>query len=77
MFRLERRAARLVKTVLDDLKEFCRAESSCIVVGKDGHIDTHATMVAEGRREVYLRLLATLNLSDSALQQMKEMDHDN
>jgi polysaccharide deacetylase 2 family uncharacterized protein YibQ len=66
-----------VKGLLDDLRDFCRADSSCIVVGKDGHIDTHATAVAEGRREVYLRIVQTLNLSDETLTKMKDARNDN
>ena len=76
VFQRGRRDPDLVKTLLDDLKEFCRAEQSCIVVAKDGRIDTHATAVAEGRREVYLRILATINLSDDSLNRMKELEND-
>jgi len=61
-----------VRQVLNDLREFCRADVSCVVVAKDGRIDTHATAVAEGRREVFLRITQTLNLSDETLQRMKE-----
>ena len=68
------RRADHVQGVLDDLREFCRAEMSCIVVAKDGRIDTHATAVAEGRREVYLRIMQTLNLSDSTLNKIKESE---
>lgn len=64
-----------VLAILDDLREFCRADTTCIVVGKDGHIDMHATAVAEGRREVYLRIQQTLTLSDETLNKMK--DHEN
>lgn len=64
------------QALLDDLREFCRAETSCIVVGKDGHIDTHATAVAEGRREVYLRIMQTLSITDATLHKMKEMEND-
>lgn len=63
------------KTVIDDLAEFCRASESCIVIGRDGHIDTHATAVCEGRREVFLRIQQTLNLSDDALIRMKELEN--
>lgn len=59
--------------VLADLREFCRADASCVVVGKDGRIDTHATVLAEGRREVFLRMIETLNLSDEQLLKLKEM----
>ena len=60
--------------VLADLREFCRADTSCVVVSKDGKIDTHATLLAEGRREVWLRITETLNLSDDALLKLKEID---
>ena len=39
------------RPILDELRDFCRADVSCVVVAKDGRIDTHATAVAEGRRE--------------------------
>lgn len=76
VFRRGERYPRMTKAVLDDLKEFCRADSTSIVVAKDGHIDTHATAVCEGRREVYLRIIATLNLSDEDLQRMKELENE-
>ena len=66
-----------VAAVLGDLREFCRADSSCVVIGKDGRVDTHATAVAEGRREVYLRIIQTLNLSDATLNKMKEQENVN
>jgi hypothetical protein len=46
------------------------------VVAKDGHIDTHATALAEGRREVFLRITQTLNLSDETLRRFKEQEND-
>lgn len=62
--------------VLADLREFCRADSSCVIVGKDGKIDTYATMLAEGRREVFLRITETLNLTDEQLLKLKEMNDE-
>lgn len=59
--------------VLADLREFCRADTSCVVVAKDGKIDTHATVLAEGRREVWLRITETLNLTDEQLLKLKEI----
>lgn len=76
LFERNERKRDQIRLVLDDLKDFCRAESTSIVVAKDGHIDTHATAVCEGRREVYLRIVATLNLSDSDLQRMKELENE-
>lgn len=60
--------------VLADLRGFCCADSSCVVVGKDGKIDTHATVLAEGRREVWLRIVETLNLTDETLLKLKEIE---
>jgi hypothetical protein len=60
--------------VLADLREFCRADASCVVVGKDGKIDTHATVLAEGRREVWLRITETLDLTDEQLFKLKEIN---
>jgi len=65
-----------IDALLADLADFCRANTSCVVVGKDGHIDTHATALCEGRREVYLRIQATLNISDEQLLAMKELEND-
>jgi hypothetical protein len=60
--------------VLGDLRDFCHAGSSCVVVGKNGQVDTHATMIAEGRREVFLRIIETLNLTDEQLLKLKEIE---
>jgi hypothetical protein len=62
--------------VLADLRGFCRVDSTCVIVGKDGKIDTHATMVAEGRREVFLRIVEILRLTDEQLHKLKEMNDD-
>lgn len=59
------------RLALEDLSEFCRADRSCVVVGKDGCVDTHATAVAEGRREVFLRIQQMLNLTDSQLNKLR------
>lgn len=47
--------------VLKDLARFCRAHESTF------HTDARAHAVAEGRREVWLRLQNHLNLSDAQL----------
>lgn len=60
--------------VLADLREFCRANETCVVFAKDGHYDTHATAVAEGRREVLLRIQALLGLTDETLLKMRDPD---
>lgn len=62
--------------LLAELRAFCRADVTCVVVGKDGHIDTHATMVAEGRREVWTRLRELLDLDDQAIREITKEAND-
>lgn len=62
--------------LLGNLREFCRADTSCVVFGPDGRVDTHATAIVEGRRETYLRIIQTLNLSDSDLNKIREQDNE-
>jgi hypothetical protein len=64
------------RPILDELREFCRADTSCVIVAKDGHIDTHATAVAEGRREVWLKIQQILNLTDEQIQALKGNDDE-
>jgi len=61
------------RQVLQDLRRFCRVDQSTVVVSPVSRvIDTHATMVAEGRREVFNRLQYYLNLTDEQLLQIKD-----
>lgn len=62
--------------LLAELRAFCRADATCVIVGKDGHIDTHATMVAEGRREVWTRLQELLELDDQAVREITKEAND-
>lgn len=62
--------------VLMDLKAFCGADQSSIVVAKDGHIDTHATCYAEGKRAVLLRIQGYLNLTDEQLLRLNLKEPD-
>lgn len=66
--------AKQVRPIMDELRTFCRADVSCVIVGKDGRVDTHATAVAEGRREVYLKIQQLLNLSDEQLNKLEGND---
>jgi hypothetical protein len=63
--------------VLADLRRFCRATSSSVIVSPlSGSIDTHAMAVNEGRREVFLRIATHLHLDDADLLRMKEEARD-
>jgi len=62
------------RMAMEDLAEFCRADRSCVIFSKDGRVDTHATAVAEGRREVYLRIQQTLNLTDAQLLALRNQE---
>lgn len=66
-------SADMAKPVLEDLARFCRINAPTIAVAKDGHTDVPATFLAEGRREVYLRILAHVN---AELTTQGEMDHE-
>lgn len=54
------------RAVLKDLAKFCRAYESTVMVGPEGY-DSHATAVAQGRREVWLRIQSMLDLPDTSL----------
>ena len=51
--------------VLDDLARFCRANQTCVVPG-----DRDASLILEGRREVWLRIQQHLHLSEEQLMQL-------
>jgi hypothetical protein len=53
--------------MLIDLATFCRANETCLVKDKNGAIDQTATFILEGRREVWLRIQAHLNLTSKQL----------
>lgn len=51
--------------VLADLAKFCKANQSTVVVSqKSQQVDPIATAVAEGRREVWLRIMAHLHIDE-------------
>ncbi len=56
--------------VLADMAKFCRAQRSC------WHEDARAHALAEGRREVWLRIQQTLRLTDDQVAQLMEIEHD-
>lgn len=56
--------------VLADLAKFCRANRTCF------HEDPRAHALAEGRREVWLRVQQTLRLTDDQVAMLVEMDDD-
>ena len=63
--------------VLADLRRFCRATHSSVIVSpQSGMIDTHAMAVNEGRREVFLRIASHLHLDDADLLRMREENQD-
>jgi len=64
--------------VLNDLARFCRAHKSTSVYSSTaGVIDPIASAQAEGRREVWLRILEHLHLSDRFVINIREVaDND-
>jgi len=64
--------------VLADLKRFCYAERSTAMVSPvSGVIDPVAMGMAEGRREVFNRIVGFLRLDDAAISRLKEPDIGN
>jgi hypothetical protein len=63
--------------VMEDLRKFCRATTSTVVINPTtGMVDERATFVAEGRREVWLRITQHLNISDADLYRIMERDQE-
>jgi hypothetical protein len=59
-------------TVLADLKRFCRADSSTMRMDSTGRADPIAMAYAEGRREVWLRIMAHLHLEERETINLRE-----
>jgi len=58
------------KTVLADLTKFCRGLTSTTVVSQvSGMVDPYASGLAEGRREVWLRIMKELGLDPIEIMQ--------
>jgi len=65
------------EAVLRDLAAFCRADRSVLTLSPVTRtVDTHATMVAEGRREVFVRILQILRMTDAQINSLKSEDRD-
>ncbi len=64
--------------VLADLAKFCRATQSTAVVSPISRsVDPIATAMAEGRREVWLRITAHLHIDERVIFNLNEEDKDN
>lgn len=59
------------KQVLADLIPFCRANTPTANIH-----NVNATYLAEGRREVWLRIQSYLNLSDEDISKMEKLNDD-
>lgn len=65
------------RAVVADLARFARAfQSTAVVSPVTRTVDTHATMLAEGRREVFNRLIYYLNLSESQIYAILERENE-
>lgn len=61
------------EAVMQDLAIFCRANRSIVTLSPvQRTVDTHATMLAEGRREVYNRIAQILGMTDEQLTALKD-----
>ena len=63
------------QVVLADLAKFCRANSSTAIVSPVSRsVDPIAMAMAEGRREVWLRLMAHLHIDERVVFNLNEDD---
>ena len=63
--------------VLADLAKFCRANASTAVVSPISRsVDPIATAMAEGRREVWLRISAHLHIEDRVIFNLNEEENN-
>jgi hypothetical protein len=63
------------QVVLADLAKFCRATSSTAIVSPVSQsVDPIAMAMAEGRREVWLRLMAHLHIDERVVFNLNEDD---
>jgi hypothetical protein len=64
--------------VLADLKKFCRAQSTTVTVSPiSKNIDPLAMAMAEGRREVWMRLMAHLHIDEKQVFNLEEPNNGN
>lgn len=65
--------SRNAEIVLADLKKFCRGTSTTVIVSPiSKSIDPLAMAMAEGRREVWLRLMAHLHIDEKQVFNLEE-----
>lgn len=65
------------RRVLRDLAKFCRAHDTVTQVSPiTRQVDPLATLQAEGRREVFLRIMWHLKLTDADLIALKEAENE-
>lgn len=68
-------SGREAEFVLADLAKFCHMGRPTTKVNPiSGAVDSHATLQAEGRREVFLRILAHLNLTHEDVARMRQIE---
>jgi hypothetical protein len=61
--------------VLQDLMRFCHVNSSSVMMKPNGDgVDSHATMVAEGKREVWNRIAYNLSLDFQTIQDLRKKE---
>lgn len=58
--------------VMNDLMKFCRSLKSTAQLTASGSIDPYATHLAEGRREVLIRIQSMLGVSDMDLRELAQ-----
>lgn len=72
------RPGKSTDVVLADLQRFCFGNAPTIRHGGNGAIDSHASIAAAARQEVWQRIINHLHLDDAKLLNLKEeLENDN
>lgn len=58
------------------MRRFCYADRSCAQFDKAGKYDTHATAIAEGRREVFIEMQRVMKVTDDELFALRDPDEE-
>lgn len=67
----------MAEIVLADLRKFCRANTSTIMVSPVTRVvDPYASAVAEGRREVWNRIRSNLDLTDPQINALADLEFE-
>lgn len=70
------RDPKAIRPILDELREFCHADSVPLAVDRNGATDLYQTGIIAGRLETWRRIQMILNLTDDQLNAMEKPSNE-